>query len=418
VKNARYFRVRSVVVRWARHFVLMGFAVILSAGSLRGQQPIPKKPVRSPESESCKTNLNRIFDAIQEYRKEYNKWPELISDLHPDYISDLSRFLCPEKLRRGEQATEGLRLRRTPFEDPIPNDYAYEFKTKSYPLWAGLSSTEREYKLRQMEVVGSNVPIVRCMNHYGLGSNLFLSVGGNIFDQNGSDWESLFINDQVRIEQLLPPAIFSDFAPLPGRFTNGILPREPATDANLIDLSRHYTSDLSTPWLWRNEGISLSNLVRGTIQLPTVPVRFDVRGVIQLRSQNMKSPFPAHATGIRVARKGQFLHFLEGAVPGRKRAADTHASAIGRYKVRYSDGQSQEIAIRYGQDVLAWNDTSDDLTTQEAKLAWQGTNGTSRISLYHQRWPNPRADTEIASLDFISTLAEAAPFLIAITVEP
>ena len=79
-----------------------------------------------------------------------------------------------------------------------------------------------------MKLVGSNVPIVRCLNH-GPDLNLFLSLGGKIFEQSGTDWETLFTNDQVRIEQFLPPAIFGDFAPLPGRFTEGITPRDPAT---------------------------------------------------------------------------------------------------------------------------------------------------------------------------------------------
>src|SRR6185503_10293003 len=110
-------------------------------------------------------------------------------------------------------------------------------------------------------------------------------------------------------------------------FTNGIILRDPTTDPSLIDLSRHYTSDLSTPWLWRNEGISLSNILRGNIQLPGIPVRFDVRGVVQLTSKNMKPPFPARAPEIAVGQKGRFLHFLEGAV--RKRPTNSRGSAIG-----------------------------------------------------------------------------------------
>jgi hypothetical protein len=422
VKTHRYFGRASAVAGWSHRVVLAAFAAAIYAGSLPGQQPAPGKPVRSPEFESCKTNLNRIFDAIQEYRKVHHTWPELLSDLHPEYISDLNRFLCPENLRSGGRSPEGRGLNRTPFQDPIPTDYGYEFKTESYQLWAGVASTEREYKLRQMEVIGSNVPIVRCIDHHGSNSNLFLSVGGSIFEQSGSDWECLFTNNQLRLEQLLPPAVFRDLAPIPGRITNGIIRRDPGSGMNLIDLSGHYTSNLGTPWLWRNKAIDLSGIPRGSIQLATVPVRFDVRGVIQLTSKNMLSPFPSRVGGIAVGRKGQFLHFLEGAVQGepfgKKRAPDAPGAEIGHYEVRYVDGPPLQIPIRYGSDVLVWDDAGSNGIAHEAKVAWQGTNGTNRIRLYHQRWQNPRPDTEIASLDFISNMGRAAPFLIAVTLEP
>jgi hypothetical protein len=408
-------------LRMGKRLLLVAMAVTISGGSLSGQQPDSRKPVRPPGIESCRTNLNRIFEAIQEYRAVYHTWPELISDLHPDYISDLNRLLCPEKMPSDERSPEMRVVRRSPFEDPIPTDYSYEFKIKSYPLWAGVASTDREFKLRQMKVIGSNVPIVRCMNH-GTNSNLFLSVGGNIFEQSGLDWERLFTNDVIRYEHLLPPSLFWDFAPTPGRFTNGIVLRDPATHPNLIDLSRHYTSDVSAPWLIGNGGIGLSDLTRGNIQLTTIPVRFDVRGVIQLASTNMLSPFPSRVVEIPVGRKGQVLHFLEGAVRGepftKRRTPNAAGTEIGRYDVRYIDGQTEQIPIRYSHDVVVLDDRGTGVTAHEAKVAWQGTNETTRIRLYHQRWQNPRPSAEIASLDFISSMAGTAPFLIAVTLEP
>jgi len=419
VKALDYFNGAFAVARWPGRFLLSGFASALFAGSLLGQQPEAGKPLRSPEFESCKTNLNRIFDAIQEYQRDRGAWPELISDLHPEYIADLNRFLCPENLRRGEHPQEVNSLRRTAFQDPVPTDYTYEFNRKPYPLWAGFASTERDYKLRQMDIVGSNVPIVRCMHH---DPKLFLSVGGRIFEQSGSDWESLFANEQARMEQWRPQVVFRDFAPTPGRLTNGITQRDPATEPNLIDLRRHYTSGLGTPWLYRGGGISLSNMPQGRVQLTTIPVPFDVRGVIQLGSSNMLSPFPERATEIAVGQKSHFLHFLQGAVQGepfgRRKSADARGTAIGHYEVHYTDGRSLSIPIRYGQDVLACQEAREAFATYEAKVAWQGTNKTIRIRLYHQQWQNPRPNTQIASLDFISNMKEAAPFLIAVTLEP
>jgi hypothetical protein len=56
-------------------------------------------------------------------------------------------------------------------------------------------------------------------------------------------------------------------------------------------------------------------------------------------------------------------------------------------------------------------------------IAWQGANGKSRpqgktVRVFTTAVANPRPEVEIASLDFVSTMAQAAPFLLAITAEP
>src|SRR5438552_2188592 len=68
MKTIRYFG-HARAIAGSNPMVLAAFVTLLSAGSLLGQQPDSGKGARSPEFESCKTNLNRIFDAIQEYRK-------------------------------------------------------------------------------------------------------------------------------------------------------------------------------------------------------------------------------------------------------------------------------------------------------------------------------------------------------------
>ena len=52
------------------------------------QEPAPdrKDQIASNSVEHCKANLNRIFEAIVEYRRVYETWPKILSDLHPEFI--------------------------------------------------------------------------------------------------------------------------------------------------------------------------------------------------------------------------------------------------------------------------------------------------------------------------------------------
>lgn len=59
--------------------------------------------------------------------------------------------------------------------------------------------TTRQWKRQQMGVVGSEVPIVRCLLHDPV---LNLSFGGRIYD-SGTLWESNFL-DVVKMEDFNP----------------------------------------------------------------------------------------------------------------------------------------------------------------------------------------------------------------------
>jgi hypothetical protein len=391
-------------------------------------QEVASPPLRPPLSDavaSCKTNLNCLYEAFLEYYKANQAWPERLSDLHPEYISDSRRLMCPELLRNGDLMAGRRGIRPDVFEDVLPVGYSYELCSKAYPLWAGLHSTEREYKLRQMRLVGSNIPIVRCRGHARVVLNL--SMAGQIYENVGRDWESHFSNT-LDIARLLPVPIFRDFAPVPGGATNGLLPRAPGTSARLLDLDAHYIAVLQSPWLWRNpSGADLSELPRGVVSLSGAPVPFDVRGLIQLTSSTMIPPFPTNVDGIKVQQKCRRLHFLQGAVLGDKMyssaARDQAGSEIGWYQIHYADGRQQRVPLRYGLDVLNWDPMESGPLPPGVVVAWEGANGISRklgrrIRLYCQQWENPYGDIELASLDFHSSMARAAPFLVAVTVEP
>jgi len=96
---------------------------------------------------------------------------------------------------------------------------------------------------------------------------------------------------------------------------------------------------------------------------------------------------------------------------------------IGSYVVHYTDGQQEEIPIRYAEDVENWwwNLSLPPPPHHQPPPAWLGTNHATgernRIRLYVTSWSNPRPDVPIATLDFTSARSASYPFLIAVTME-
>jgi hypothetical protein len=130
---------------------------------------------------------------------------------------------------------------------------------------------------------------------------------------------------------------------------------------------------------------------------------------------------PARVNGIKVGRKiGQF-HVLQATVGNVKTSTQ-----VGSYVLHFADGSEKELDIVYGEDLRDWwrggrGDPAEEVT--HAQLAWSGTNPIAeqcraQVRLFHRAYQNPRPDVEVVSIDFVSSGAAAAPFLVAMTVEP
>lgn len=198
------------------------------------------------------------------------------------------------------------------------------------------------------------------------------------------------------------------------------IPARPAeAGPEQIDLSAYYNASPKDSW---HQGAmannTLANLPTGLVELDGVP--FDVRGIVQLAGmgqiQESSARFPEAVEGMALDRQATRLHFLHAC--GWSAPLFTK---IGEYVVHYADGQTRTIEILYGRDVLDWWTPQDVAGSSELKVAWTGPNNSLPngvpLSLYHTTWDNPRPDQTIASLDYRSTMSNAAPFLIAVTAE-
>jgi hypothetical protein len=201
------------------------------------------------------------------------------------------------------------------------------------------------------------------------------------------------------------------FCPIP--------PRSPEAGPDLVDLSDHYTCSLDDNW-FHHAGHDLRDLPQGVQVLGGVA--FDVRGLVQLSASKMLevtgTVFPEAVMGIKVKRKGARLHFLQACFW----QAETGAK-LGDYVIHYVDGQTRTAPILYGRNIMDWWMGPEGRELTEAEVVWRGANPATRsmgmiTQLSTYTWDNPLPDVEISTIDFVSDLIEAGPFLVALTVTP
>ena len=395
----------------ARYLALLLGAAYLTTGG--GNLAFAQASSSVEEKQACIKNLETIYQAIQAFEKDHKALPYWLSDLVPDYLNDAAVLTCPVCRRTG-------RIEGPPLADPkIASSYLFEF----CPVPLGRAApdaplqTRREWKQRQMSLLGPVVPVVRCRHHNPV---LNLSREGKIYESPGM-WELVFTN-RVSEADLTPARLFSRKSGGEAVQDPKVLyfaQRDPATPKQLLDLGSFYNAMLSESW-HGGSGNDLAALTPGRQTLGGI--EFDARGIIQLGSRTPSSAkFPAQVKGIRVDQKCKRLHFLHSAGWG---GVGDEGKQVGSYLVHFVDNPTRlEIPIYYGRDMRNWHVLRNEPTAPpELTVAWTGTNAVSKrtnnsIRLFLTTWTNLIPDDAIESIDFVSSQASPAPFLIAITVD-
>ncbi len=368
------------------------------------------------EKAECIQNLKQIYAAIQAYELKHKDIPNWLSDLVPDFLPDANVLICPVCRRTGK--TEERLL-----ADPkISSSYLFEFCPVS--LGGKLAHhTRREWKRRQMGLLGSVVPIVRCRNHTPA---LNLAFDGQVYE-SPSFWEAAFTN-RISAAELTAARLFANDPAAPAKTAakpasvRQFPPRDPNAPKELLDLTHFYNAMLTQTWHGNNADIG-NDLAALPTGLQTFgDVKFDIRGIVQLKSKsNSSTNYPSEIKGIQVQQKCRCIHFLHAAAFGK--VAD-EGQQLGSYIIHYATNQMRlELPIVYGQAVRDWHTMPGEAPAKDLKVVWTGENTVSRaagqsLRLFLTTWTNVVPGFPIESIDFVSSMATPAPFLIAITVEP
>ena len=408
---------KSRIARW---FFIVIWAVASLATTLITQaqttDETAKAKLDAEERQDCINHLKLIYEAIQAYQIDHKDLPNWLSDLVPQYLTDANVLICPVCKRTGKAEVPGL-------ADPkISCSYLFEFSPQ--PLGKALpdnpSKTRREWKRRQMGLVGSMVPIVRCRQHNVV---LNLAFDGKIYESPPS-WETLLTN-RLDVAELSPGRMFAgeakrtNAAARPTAVELKFPPRDPQAKPGLVDLTHYYNVMLTESW-HGNTNNTFASLPTG---LQTFAgVQFDVRGIVQLGGKAAKAKqFPTQIKGINIHQKCQRLYFLHAVGFG---GLPSEGKQVGTYVIHYATNQMRlEIPITYGRDVRDWHKLANETPgSKELTEAWSGTNEMSRtvehpIRLFKTCWVNLAPDVEIESIDYVSAMLNPAPFLIAITAE-
>jgi hypothetical protein len=93
--------------------------------------------------------------------------------------------------------------------------------------------------------------------------------------------------------------------------------------------------------------------------------------------------------------------------------------------LHYSDGTETDFPIQQGvhcMDWWAWPKNRSRITDPNTVIAWTGRNPPAdhhgaRLRLFDTVLSNPEPQKEIKAIDYVSAMANSAPFMVGLTVE-
>jgi hypothetical protein len=187
-------------------------------------------------------------------------------------------------------------------------------------------------------------------------------------------------------------------------------PYKPKGELKALDLSKACNKKL-TDGTNRVEGNTLESLPKGEQEL--AGVNFNIAdGLIQLQSVD-RPDWPKKVEGIPVDDTFAHLYIFHATQGGNEEIKD--GTRIGQYVVHYEDKTEEVIPIVYGEDLRNWWNVDNSQKVKRGKVAWIGSNAGATeykktLRLYVSKWDNPRPDSKVTTIDYVSENAgEAGP---------
>jgi carboxypeptidase family protein len=158
---------------------------------------------------------------------------------------------------------------------------------------------------------------------------------------------------------------------------------------------------------------------RGRQVLAGVP--FQIEGKIEVTGLGAARDdkfFPTRVSGIKIGRKCERLHILNGTGYN-----DAEGTPIARLTLHYANGRSHALPLIYGVHTRNWYVESGERTGKPSDtnsvIAWTGSPQGSglKLRLFKTAFENPYPDQEISTIDFVSLFSRATPVIVAMTLE-
>lgn len=260
-------------------------------------------------------------------------------------------------------------------------------------------------------------------------------VGRQSFPERVRAYADRYWRERVRAEATAKPAPLRQ--PMV-RWDRLLWPRrDERAGPNQIDLTEHYTTRLDVPpypvCSYDRADNDLRALTSGTLVLSNVT--FDVRGVVVLRRSTMRGypwrwhweQHPVQVEEIPVKKTLRRLHVLHGVMQGDYTQGAEEGTEVGHYALRFADGSQAQLPIVLGRHAKHWwAEATEENSFQplpEGTVVWTGSNPNAKdakatLRLYLTSYKNPHPEKEVVSVDYVEAMALAAPFLVAMTVEP
>ena len=186
----------------------------------------------------------------------------------------------------------------------------------------------------------------------------------------------------------------------------------------LVDLTSFTNASLRDSWLPATTDDDLAALAIGRQTLGGVP--FQVDGIVQLSGAASESAagFPTAIKNIKIDRSFTKLHLLHACA-----GKETDGVVIAKIIIHYTDGLQRELPIAYGSQTRDWQFWDfEPLNDSDSAMAWTGENLYVRaqkgsLRLYRTTCTNPRPQSQVVGIDYVSAQSRSAPFMVALSVE-
>lgn len=403
VKDRRVFQilVAALFIFGVERF----YGADIGTGTAKFEESKVIKSRHEVDSLACRGQLNLIHCALQEYQKEKRELPEWLSDLTEGFLQNENVLACPFIRNSGKVNEWRANLNVFPvFADPKFTSYGYELSSVEIPDISG--TTCRQYKQRQMQVLGLGVPIARCLAHE---RPLNLGFDGTIY-KSEMFWEDVFRKESSDEEVLHAPFLEET----PKIAVRRLLrPRKADVSARFLDLYNHYNATLLHLAEIDYEGTLIESITSGMHQIGGID--FEIRGLVHLAGKEFPIPFPEEAA-IPLDRHSPVIHILHGTV-GEAPLNSRTATLL----FELENGETDRAEIIYGKNVeTRWFDPQLEGEQRNSKATWVSAanpRASKSLRLYVSSWKNPWPDVRIRSIGFLSEMNVSAPFMVAITAE-